>query len=120
GNDRIQDIAAMVKVRKHMSDAEWKGYRSQIVDTAPKERQAELNDRLTAADKQYKDSQQALREEIKKLGANPDAKVDPDIVLQASNAAYAKQLVEVQNARVRRRDALAALQADSANPSLKD
>jgi hypothetical protein len=107
GNDQVQDIAALVKVRKHMSPSEWSGYKSQLIAKAPKEKKPELGERLTTAEDQYKDAQDKLREEIKKLGANPDLDPNPDLVLQASNNLYAAALMDVQKARRARAEAMA-------------
>jgi FtsZ-binding cell division protein ZapB len=129
GNDAIQDVAALVKVRRYMPDDEkgnptkstaWDQYviRVQGAVTDAGQRAAFV-ERAKLAQKQYEDSETAIAAKIQELmnaggGGNAD-----DIRLQASNALYAAELAKVQALRQKRIEEVAAYK-DEQNPRLKE
>jgi hypothetical protein len=127
GNDRIQDVAALVKIRKYMDDKEWNGYKEQLERTAPEGKQQEMAARLLAAETQYATNKKRLDDHVKKLMKLPEMEpmpeeIPPDVALEASNLEYATALAKVQEARKERTDALIALKAtpqNAANPALQ-
>jgi hypothetical protein len=122
-NDAIQDVAALVKVRKYMpSEDEWSLYKSKLLNSAPPNQQQELYGRLTQAETQYEQAQLKLKARVALIYHGPlDAQLEDvpdDVLLEAANLEYAEALKEVQKARNERAAALSKLKEKPGDETL--
>jgi hypothetical protein len=124
-NERIQDVAALIKMRKYIGgEQQWKDWsEAQLALITDKDARLELKQRLKEADQEYQRVQEAMAEKLKAL--EPDEKKrekklqDPNFQLTASNELYAEALIEVDHLRGQREQAIEALKRDPEDPKLQ-
>ncbi len=126
-NEELQDIAGLVKVRKYMTEEEFKQYGESLLAAIPRGGmqgemvRLQLKQRLAEANRIQNEVDAAIDDKYKELRADgTNAKrSDADLRLMASNVLYAEALEDVDAAKARQLAAIQAAQADPTNPELK-